>query len=145
MNGFLDKYGSDTTTNFQLLRWAKQLDIPNFTVLMRNELKKLHKLKTLPIFIICNYHTTEQSGVHWTAMYKNKDNAFFFDSYGIQPFQEAIDFLENFTYSSFKIQPEGSKICGQISLYILLKLSKGCDFCTTVLELNDYFNSKNDG
>jgi len=113
MNGFLDKYGSDTTTNFQLLKWAKQLDIPNFTVLMRNELKKLHKLKTLPIFIICNYHTTEQSGIHWTAMYKNKDNTFFFDSYGIQPFQEAIDFLENFTYSSCKIQPEGSKICGQ--------------------------------
>ncbi len=40
---FLDRYGEDTTTNFQLLHYAKELGIKPFKVIMRNELYKLKK------------------------------------------------------------------------------------------------------
>ncbi len=38
---FLNRYGIDSTTNFQLLQYAKELEIKPFKVLMRNGLKKL--------------------------------------------------------------------------------------------------------
>ena len=36
---FLDKYGTNTTSNFQLLHWSKQLKLKNFRVVMKNEIK----------------------------------------------------------------------------------------------------------
>src|SRR5438093_13412039 len=68
---FLDKYGTDLTTNFKLLRYAKELKIPNFHCIMRNEFRVLKKLKRLPIFIVCNYQATDEAGTHWIAV--NKD------------------------------------------------------------------------
>ena len=32
---FFDKYGSDTTSNFDLLDWSKQLGIPKVKVIMK--------------------------------------------------------------------------------------------------------------
>jgi len=135
---FLDRYGEDTTSNFQLLHYAKELGIKPFKVIMRNELYKLKKTKKN--YIICNYHTTEEPGIHWVAIYKdtNKDLGYYFNSYGKQPFKEAIDFLnvKNRFYSSFKIQSDGMKLCGQLSLYVLYRLSKGYDFFDIILDLN---------
>ncbi len=138
---FLDRYGTDTTTNFQLIQYAKELGIKPFKVIMRNELKKLKKLQEKnkeKYFIICNYQTTKESGTHWTGIYKDKDKSFYIDSYGLQPFHEAIDFMNDYTYSTFKIQKDGQKLCGQISLYVLYKLSKGEDFYSTVLDLYSF-------
>jgi len=143
---FLDKYGIDSTTNFQLLKWSKDLGFKVYCI-MRNELDKLNKLnlKTKPLYIICNYQTTKDSGSHWICMYrgahtsdKGNDGSYYFDSYGIQPFPEAIDFLEEGVYSAFKIQPDNSKMCGQLCLFVLYKLSKGEDFYKTVLNLNEW-------
>ncbi|ESO82644.1 hypothetical protein LOTGIDRAFT_155658 [Lottia gigantea] len=41
MNEFLDKYGTDTTTNFQLKRWANELNISPFYYCMRDEINGL--------------------------------------------------------------------------------------------------------
>ena len=38
---FLEKYGTETSNNFQLLHWAKQLKIKNFHVFMRDEIKEM--------------------------------------------------------------------------------------------------------
>ena len=40
LKSFLEKYGTETSNNFQLLHWAKQLKIKNFHVLMRDEIKE---------------------------------------------------------------------------------------------------------
>ncbi|ESO91884.1 hypothetical protein LOTGIDRAFT_163246 [Lottia gigantea] len=40
MNSFLDKYGTDTTTNIQLMRWAKE-----FYYCMRDEINNLKDKK----------------------------------------------------------------------------------------------------
>ena len=129
---FLDKYGSDATSNFDLLRWSKQLGIPNFKVLMRNELCKLKKTKKN--YVICNYQTTSQKGIHWVALFrKDNEENYYFDSYGLQPFKEAIDFLgPHYIYSTFKIQKPIQKCCGQLSLYCL---KNGKNYYDTVLDM----------
>jgi len=45
-------------------------------------------------------------------------------------------------YSTFRIQPEGTQMCGQLCLYVLYKLHQEDNFYDTILELNDYFNNK---
>lgn len=141
---FLDKYGEDTTSNFQLIRYAKDLGIPKLYVIMRNELKKLKKLKlkTKPLYIICNYETTSEPGIHWISMYKdkNKDISYYMNSYGTQPFHEAEDFLDTKDryYSSFQIQKYNTKLCGELSLFVLYKLSQGEDFFDIMLNLNNW-------
>lgn len=140
IKNFLDKYGTRTTSNFDLLRWGSQLGIKPFKVLMRNELSKLVKAqeKNKNVFIICNYQTTNDNGTHWVAMY----DQFYFDSYGLQPFPEAVNYIQDGIYSTFRIQPEGTQMCGQLCLYVLYKLHQGDNFYDTILELNDYFNNK---
>src|SRR5829696_8255233 len=88
---FLNKYGTDSTSNFQLLKYAKDLGIKPFKVVMRNELYKLKKTKKN--YTIANYQTTNEKGVHWVALYRSSaptehsSKCFCFDSYGIVPFQ----------------------------------------------------------
>jgi hypothetical protein len=111
---------------------------------MRNELKKLKKLKlkSKPLYIICNYDTTENDGIHWISIYKNKAKniAYYFNSYGGIPFKEAMDFLDDITnryYSTFQLQKYNERFCGQISLWTLFRLSQGDDFFDCVLFLKN--------
>lgn len=149
INVFLDRFGTDTSSNFDLLSWSRELGFntsnkPKLYVVMKDEIENLKKLKTKskPLYIITNLHTSKQPGVHWTALYRDGLTNKYFDSYGLQPDHEVIDFLEDGVYSTFQIQPMNTKCCGQLCLYLLYKLSKGKDFYDTVLEMNDYFNSK---
>jgi hypothetical protein len=146
---FLDKFGEDTTSNFDLLRWAKQLGINNFHYAMRDEVKNLterhnratvraagQKIKKLPIFIIANYETSKENGSHHVALYKDIDHAYYFNSFGTQPFKEAIDFLGNHhTYSTFQIQKMTQKCCGQLSLYFLYCIHNGKNYYDTVFDM----------
>ncbi|ESO95969.1 hypothetical protein LOTGIDRAFT_174990 [Lottia gigantea] len=45
MNAFLDKYGKDTTTNFQLVKWAKEWNVSPFYYCMRDEIDELKYMK----------------------------------------------------------------------------------------------------
>ena len=38
LDEFIDRFGDDTTTNFQLIKWAEELGIKKFQYLMRDEL-----------------------------------------------------------------------------------------------------------
>ena len=137
ISDFLNRYGSDSTSNFQLLHWGKQLGIPKLYVRMVNELEELTPKRDNPLYVICNYQSTKDIGTHWTALYKDEHKAYFFDPYGIQPFPEALNLLGNGVYSTFRIQPDGSKMCGVLCLFVLYKLSKGEDFYDVVLKLNN--------
>jgi hypothetical protein len=135
----MDKYGTNSTTNFDLIKMANDWGF-KIHYAMRDEIKYLKK-KKLPISIIANYQTSKESGIHHVALYKSKTESYYFDSYGIIPFKEAQDFLKHGIFSSLHIQPDGTRICGQISLFLLYKLSHGYDFYDTVLELYSYFQS----
>ena len=80
LKSFLEKYGTETSNNFQLLHWAKQLKFKNFQVLMRDEISENYKI---PVNIITNNNTSKQNGSHWSAFHINKNGKkFWFDSYG---------------------------------------------------------------
>ena len=38
---FIHRFGGGSTSNIQLTNWAKELNIPNFRVIMRDEVKSL--------------------------------------------------------------------------------------------------------
>ena len=44
---FLDKYGTNTTSSFQLLHWGKQLKLKNFHITMEDEIKGIDKSKPI--------------------------------------------------------------------------------------------------
>lgn len=131
MNGiksFFDKFGTDTTTNFQLIKWGKELNIPNLKVIMRDEIEDSNGN-----YIICNLHEKKQKGIHWFCFTEN----IFFDSYGLPPPKEIIKKLKiPYVYSTFQIQ-NNEKFCGQLCLYVLYHLSKGFKFEDIILNLHE--------
>ena len=128
---FLNKYGDDTTSNFDLISWSKQLGIPKMKVVMKNELHKLNGR-----YIICNYQTSDFVGTHWIAMYKDTDQAFYFNSFGTQPFKEAMDYLgPKHMYSTFQIQKLNQKCCGQLCLYFLYSLHNKKSYIDTIFDM----------
>ena len=133
---FLNRYGVDTTTNFQLLHWAKQLGLKNFHVLMRDEIREAIFTK-LPVNIIINIDPKKDGGVHWSCFHITADGKkYWFDSYGLPPLKEIINKFRRKTKSvpadakspimaaDFQIQDFGMKYCGQLALYVLYRLSK---------------------
>lgn len=136
LNQFINKFGDDTTSNFDLLKWSKDLGMKNFHYAMRDELKNFKKIKKLPSFIIANYETSKEDGSHHVALYKDKGHAYYFNSFGTQPFKEAIDFLGNHhTYSTFQIQKMTQKCCGQLSLYFLYCIHNGKNYYDTIFDM----------
>lgn len=132
LSDFFRKYGVNTTSNFQLMKWARELGIPNFHIVMRDEIKNLPEGE---IYVICNLHLKEQNGVHWSCFHKtdNGEN-FYFDSYGLEPTKEVENILKPFTYSNFRLQKD-EKFCGILCLYVLHKLSQGKEFKNVVLDM----------
>lgn len=125
-NEFTKKYGSDTTTNFQLIKWAKELKLKPFYYCMRDEIISKLNTKIGKYFAIVNIHTSDQSGIHHSAIYKNSlGEIFFFDSYGLNPTAEIIllNRSGNILSSTFQIQKPETKWCGQLSLWVLYQLS----------------------
>ena len=67
-------------SNFELGRYAKQLEIPNFRgVFMRDTLPEY--LRNTECGII-NFNTHDQPGCHWVGYYKQGRNRIYFDSFG---------------------------------------------------------------
>jgi len=136
-NAFFKRYGINTTTNFQLTKYAKELKIPNFHICMRDEIKRLPKNK-FPLNIITNIHTSKERGVHWTALHVTKDKAYFFDSFALPPTQEIINLFPSQMQrmrNTLEVQSFDESNCGQLSLYVLYKLSRGELFQDIIISL----------
>ena len=139
LKDFLDKYGTNKTTNFDLMDIARDLNL-KIKVLMKDELLEYKGNKP----IILNDQNSNQSGSHWVCLKKNsgstllntdssgKEKGFYFDSYGIIPPKEVFEYLNDFKYSTFQIQPDNSEMCGQLCLFVL---NNDGEFESTVLKL----------
>ena len=90
LNDFLIKYGSHSTSNFDLKNIFNDLNIIG-KVLMRNELSKIKSTKKNNI--IMNLQTSKDIGSHWVSIYKSCINNYYFDPYGILPTKEVYDYL----------------------------------------------------
>ena len=137
IQAFYKRYGRDTTTNFQLIKYSKELKIPNFYVCMRDEIKSLPRNK-LPLNVITNIHTSAERGVHWSGIHVNKNVAYFFDSYGLPPTKEIINFLPSSgdrTHNTLQVQDFNTSNCGQLSLFVLYRLTLGDSFQNIIISL----------
>ncbi|ESO99334.1 hypothetical protein LOTGIDRAFT_158420 [Lottia gigantea] len=86
MNEFLDKYGTDTTTNFQLMRWTNELNISPFYYCMRDEINDLKYKK----------ETKKPNSTTWI----NKAKPYFVDQIG-DTLQGDLD-MNNFSITNSK-------------------------------------------
>ena len=135
LSEFFDRYGTDTTNSIQLYHIAKQLKIPNFYYAMRDEVSSLPKDKK-PLNVMTNIHTSEQPGVHHNCFHISDKGNFFFDSYGLNPTREVVEFMGRGVGSSFKIQQDDTRYCGQMSMYVLYRLNLTNDkFENIILDL----------
>ena len=85
LDRFLNKYGMNTTTNFDLKDILKDLKI-KCKVIMRDEVLEYSNADN----IIFNLQTTKDHGSHWVLC--SKKHAIYFDSYGIIPPQEVFKY-----------------------------------------------------
>ena len=109
-------------TNFELEDAVYKLSIPHWRgIFMRDNLpQKPHKNECG----ILNLDDTNGNGTHWVAWLKKGNLKYYFDSYGIQPPLELVNYLGNdIYYSTEQIQQRGTVVCGHLCLYVLKKLS----------------------
>ena len=121
-------------SNFELLDYVKQLNIPNFRgVFMRDELPKKPWINECGIV---NFNTSLEPGSHWVAYYKNGTQRIAFDSYGQVILKEICDYLKTnkeknhavIQRNTDVIQKFNTQICGHLCLYVLKSLSMGKTF-----------------
>ena len=112
---------NEPLSNFQLINAAKRLKIPHFRgVFLRNELPNNPKENECGVL---NLDT--DTGTHWVAWYKSSHQALYFDSYGIQPPTEIINYLnQDIYYPTEQVQRGNQVVCGHLCLYVLLELGK---------------------
>ena len=111
-------------SNFELIDSVKELKIKYFRgVYLRDQLPKKPWKKECGIVNLAD--SDDLKGTHWVCYYENK----YFDSYGIQPPLEIINYLGlGIEYNKFQIQDFETVVCGHLCLYVLSRLSKGDDF-----------------
>ena len=111
-------------SNIELLEAARKLKITNFRgVSLRDALPTTPKKKECGIL---NLDDTTGSGTHWVAWYKNGTEKKYFDSYGLQPPNELVDYLHSpILYNTERVQPYDQVFCGHLCLYVLKQLGGG--------------------
>jgi hypothetical protein len=94
---------------------------------MRDELKKMKpKQNECGIF---NLNTSKEPGSHWVCWFKRGNNRLYFDSYGLVPPQELVDYLGTpILRNTEQLQNFNQTNCGEFCLYVLKRLSDGDDF-----------------
>ena len=121
--------------NFELEDAAKQLKIPNFrgVFLLDTLPKKPNKRE----YGIVNFDKSGRPGIHWVAWHKTGKTKIYFDSYGVQPPIEVINYLgKPIYYNTDQVHPAGEVFYGHLCLYVLKELSTGHEFQNI---LNNFF------
>ena len=121
-------------TNFELLNYVQELDIPNFRgVFMRDTLPHTpHRIENG----IVNFNTSHETGSHWVCYYKMGDQRIYFDSYGQVTLAEVQNYLKKESEKGEQViqrntdivQYPGTNVCGHLCLYVLKSLSNGTSF-----------------
>lgn len=134
---FLDLFGQNTTTNFDLIKYAKLLNIKNFSVIMTDEVKDLPNDN---FSCILNFQLTSQQGSHWVALYKYGEILYYFDSYGTPIQKTVLDKFKRIRSHNYQIQPLLSNMCGQLSLLVIYLLNNNYKYEDIVLSLKKFFD-----
>ena len=122
-------------SNIDILKYVKLLKIKNFRgCYMRNELSKLHA-KNVECGVL-NLNLSSEPGSHWTCWFKSNENKYYFNSFGLHPPNELVEYLKSpILYSTFQLQRITDKNCGKWCLSILKRLNEGVDYYDLILSL----------
>ena len=113
---------SGELSNWDILDFCKKIKIKlDGGVVMKDQLTTKKKNYTI---INLESSTAGNGGTHWTCLLHQKEGWFFFDSYGVQPSEEIIKYVgqfseEPFAYNSFQIQHYNSTFCGWFCLGLI--------------------------
>ena len=120
-------------SNFELERYVKQLEIPNFHGVFMKDTLQEH-----PYTVECgivNFNTHTQLGRHWVCYYRNNGQRIYFDLYGQITLVEVQRYLK--TGPEFQmgkeviqrnadiVQAPDTVVHGHLCLYVLKSLSNG--------------------
>jgi hypothetical protein len=129
----MDRIPDKALSNIDINKYVKILKINNFRgCYMRDELKNL-KSNNVECGIL-NLNLSNESGSHWTCWYKTKTKKYYFNSFGLPPPKELIDYLGSpILYSTFQLQGMNDQNCGKWCLFILKRLNEGSDYIDLIL------------
>lgn len=113
-------------SNYDIINLVNKLKIENFRgVFMRDTLP--NKINELECGIV-NLDINKNKGTHWVCYYKNKSKCYYFDSFGLDPPIELINYIAiTIEFSTFQIQKFNTHHCGHYCL-LILKLLKKYDY-----------------
>jgi len=108
----------DGSTNVELEEMARKLRFKNFRgVLMRDELTFKPMLNECGILNLGDKYGRSS---RWACWYKNGKDKIYFDSFGVQPPLELIEYLSSpILYSTYQIQQYNDSNCGEWCLHVL--------------------------
>src|SRR5580692_8067580 len=131
----MDRIPDKALSNIDIEKYIKALKINNFRgCYMRDELKNL-KSNNVECGVL-NLNLSNESGSHWTCWYKTKTKKYYFNSFGLPPPKELVDYLGSpILYSTFQLQGMHYQNCGKWCLFILKKLNEGSDYIDLILAL----------
>ena len=116
-------------TMLELEQAIRKLHIPHFRgVFMRDDLPSKPRLTECGIL---NHDDLHGPGTHWTCWYKRRGLKVYFDSYGLPPPDEMVDYLRRYPeirYNTDELQHRGDVVCGHFCLHVLKLLSEGWSF-----------------
>src|SRR6266536_1041157 len=124
----MDKIPDSSLSNIDIEKYAKILKIKHFRgCYMRNELFNL-KCNNMECGVL-NLNVSDESGSHWTCWFKTNEKKYYFNSFGLPPPKELVDYLRStILYSTFQLQGINDKNCGKWCLLVLKGLSDGHDY-----------------
>ena len=118
-------------SNIEIIVATKKLSLDGFIgVFLRDTLPKKSKLNKCGTL---NLDLSSGDGTNWVMWFKKGKEKFYFDSCGVQPPSELIDYLKSpIFYKSERVQQNGEVFCGQLCLLVLKQLSLGKNLQTVL-------------
>ena len=131
----MNKISDRALSNVEIEKYARILKIRNFRgCYMRDELKELKYWESE--CGILNLNLSHETGSHWTCWFKKNEKKYYFNSFGLPPPKELINYLGSpVLYSTFQLQDLNEQNCGKWCLFILKKLNDGSDYISLILSL----------
>ena len=129
------------TSNIELKNIADSLHIPNFNVLMKDELLNYNNIK-YPLNLIVGSKNSDESDDynHWTMCYVDEQQKIFYSSFGDKIPLEIKEFLYKLDdrpilSSDWQIQDWSETSCGMYCILILWLILQDMKFEDIILNL----------
>jgi hypothetical protein len=97
--------------------------------------------------LVINLDVSSGNGIHWMCLFSKNGVSYYFDSYGLSPPEEVLEYCKNKEryYSMYPIQQDDKLeiLCGHYCIYVLYKLYNDYNFNDILEELLSYGSLSN--